>query len=406
MNQSENMENEELRQSLSETRLLNQQRVRERKRKRRLQYLKTTLLVLAITGLLVAAGLVAWKFFAEQRFLSPSRSDMPPKILSAEESRPEQLPEPALPEEPEDVGESEPAPTGQEEPLPAAEEPVELEAVTAPEPEAPPAAEEPFTAETRELDLELYSEHAILIDWETGIVLAEKDPDARIYPASMTKVMTALVACEQIADWDETFTMTQDIIDPLFLADATLAGFVNGEEVTMTDLVYGAILPSGAEATEALAIVVAGSEEAYAELMNEKAAELGCEDTHFADASGLHNEEHYTTVRDMAKILRAAMENERCREALSAVRYTSRPTPQNPEGVEMINKFLYRVSAREVPDIQIAAAKTGYTAQAMNCCASFGAGANGRPVLCVTAHAWTGDFCIEDHITLYSQYAK
>lgn len=406
MNQSENMENEELRQSLSETRLLNQQRVRERKRKRRLQYLKTTLLVLAITGLLVAAGLVAWKFFAEQRFLSQSRSDMPPKILSAEESRPEQLPEPALPEEPEDVGESEPAPTGQEEPLPAAEEPVELEAVTAPEPEAPPAAEEPFAAETRELDLELYSEHAILIDWETGIVLAEKDPDARIYPASMTKVMTALVACEQITDWDETFTMTQDIIDPLFLADATLAGFVNGEEVTMTDLVYGAILPSGAEATEALAIVVAGSEEAYAELMNEKAAELGCEDTHFADASGLHNEEHYTTVRDMARILRAAMENDRCRAALSAVRYTSRPTPQNPEGVEMINKFLYRVSAREVPDIQIAAAKTGYTAQAMNCCASFGAGANGRPVLCVTAHAWTGDFCIEDHICLYSQYAK
>lgn len=388
MNQSENRENEELRQSLAETRLLNQQRVRERKRKRRLQAMKTALLVLAITGLLVAAGLVAWKFLLGQRFLSLSRSDMPPTSLSTEETGPEQLPEPepALPAEPESTVEPESVPEEQEEPL--------------------PAAEETFTAETRELDLELYSEHAILIDWETGIVLAEKDPDARIYPASMTKVMTALVACEQITDWDVTFTMTQDIIDPLFLADATLAGFVNGEEVSMTDLVYGAILPSGAEATEALAIVVAGSEEAYAELMNEKAAELGCEDTHFADASGLHNEEHYTTVRDMARILRAAMENDRCRAALSAVRYTSRPTPQNPEGVEMINKFLYRVEARELQDILIAAAKTGYTAQAMNCCASFGAGANGRPVLCVTAHAWTGDFCIEDHITLYSQYAK
>ena len=260
------------------------------------------------------------------------------------------------------------------------------------------------TDATQTLDLELYSEHAILIDLETNTVIAEKDPDAKIYPASMTKVMTALVACEQITDWDATFTMTQAIIDPLFLSDATMAGFVNGEEVNMTDLVYGALLPSGAEATEALAQTVAGSTEGFVALMNEKAAELGLTNTHFVNDSGLHDEEHYTTVREMAVILEAAMANERCRAALSAVSYTSAPTTQNPEGVAMLNKFLYRIEQYELGDAAVEGAKTGFTSQAMNCCASFGTAANGKPVVCVTAHAWTGDFCVEDHAALYTQY--
>ena len=272
-------------------------------------------------------------------------------------------------------------------------------------PETPaPASLSTETDATQTLDLELYSEHAILIDLETNTVIAEKDPDAKIYPASMTKVMTALVACEQITDWDATFTMTQAIIDPLFLSDATMAGFVNGEEVSMTDLVYGALLPSGAEATEALAQTIAGSTEGFVALMNEKAAELGLTNTHFVNDSGLHDENHYTTVREMAVILEAAMANERCRAALSAVSYTSAPTTQNPEGVAMINKFLYRIGQYELGDAAVEGAKTGFTSQAMNCCASFGTAANGRPVVCVTAHAWTGDFCVEDHIALYTTY--
>ena len=113
-------------------------------------------------------------------------------------------------------------------------QPVEPEEQTpdegAPQPERSYAhAEETETTQT--LDLQLYSEGALLIDADTNTVIAEKNPDGRIFPASMTKVMTALVACEQIENWDDTFTMTQEIIDPLYLADASLAGFVNGEEV-------------------------------------------------------------------------------------------------------------------------------------------------------------------------------
>ena len=287
-------------------------------------------------------------------------------------------------------------------------QPVEPEEQTPDEGEPQPErsyahAEETETTQT--LDLQLYSEGALLIDADTNTVIAEKNPDGRIFPASMTKVMTALVACEQIENWDDTFTMTQEIIDPLYLADASLAGFVNGEEVPLLDLVYGTILPSGAEATEALAIYIAGSEEAYVELMNDKAAELGLTDTHFVDASGLHDEEHYTTLRDMAVILQAAMDNEICREVLSTTYYTCQPTQQHPDGLKIFNKFLSRIEYQELKGAEIQGAKTGYTAQAMNCCASFGVSPEGRSLICVTSKAWTGDFCIEDHVTLYSQYA-
>ena len=163
--------------------------------------------------------------------------------------------------------------------------------------------------------------------------------------------------------------------------------------------------PSGAEATYALADVIAGSEEAFAVLMNEKAAELGLAHTHFVDASGLHDDEHYTTVRDMAILLQAALDNTRCREVLSTARYTSRPTEQNPEGVEMINKFLVRAESQELSGAAIIAAKTGYTAEAMNCCASYGLTPGGRACICVTANAWTSWYALYDHIAMYATNA-
>ena len=305
--------------------------------------------------------------------------------------------------------EPEPSPEPQSDPEPEIQpEPAsQPESEPEPQPEAP--AEKTYapadvTDETKTLDLELYSENALLIDLESNTILAQKNADARIYPASMTKVMTVLVAAEQITDWDATFTMTQSIIDPLFLADASMAGFVHGEEVSMMDLLYGAVLPSGAEATEALAIVCAGSEEAFAELMNEKAQALGLQDTHFVDASGLHDENHYTTLSDMAIIMQAALDNPRCREVLTSVNHTSPATAQNPEGVAMTNRFLYRIRPQQTGTVDIQAAKTGYTAQAMNCCVSYGIMENGRAAICVTAHAWTGDYCIADHLALYGTY--
>ena len=393
--------------TMAETRAMHEQAVRARKKQR----LQKTLVTIAVT-LLVITLLAALALFVRAK-LQTLDKPLDAKTNQTAQTQPQEpLIEPAsqAPEQPEpETPEAEP----EADTLPESETEPALDAHEEPESEETPAPEESsektyapaeVTENTKTLDLELYSENALLIDLESNTVLVQKNADARIYPASMTKVMTVLVAAEHIENWDETFTMTQSIIDPLFLADASMAGFVHGEEVSMTELLYGAVLPSGAEATEALAIVTAGSEEAFAALMNEKAQELGLKDTHFVDASGLHDENHYTTLSDMAIIMQAALDNPHCREVLTSVNHTSPATTQNPEGVAMTNRFLYRIRPQQTGNVDIQAAKTGYTAQAMNCCVSYGIMENGRAAICVTAHAWTGDYCIADHLALYGTY--
>ena len=393
--------------TMAETRAMHEQAVRERKKKR----LQKTLITIAVT-LLVITLLAALALFVRAK-LQTLDKPLDAKTNQTAQTQPQ---EPSI--EPDSQASEQPEPeTPAAEPeadtLPESETEPALDAHEEPESEETPAPEESsektyapaeVTENTKTLDLELYSENALLIDLESNTVLVQKNADARIYPASMTKVMTVLVAAEHIENWDETFTMTQSIIDPLFLADASMAGFVHGEEVSMTELLYGAVLPSGAEATEALAIVTAGSEEAFAALMNEKAQALGLKDTHFVDASGLHDENHYTTLSDMAIIMQAALDNPHCREVLTSVNHTSPATTQNPEGVAMTNRFLYRIRPQQSGNVDIQAAKTGYTAQAMNCCVSYGIMENGRAAICVTAHAWTGDYCIADHLALYGTY--
>lgn len=393
--------------TMAETRAMHEQAVRAKKKKR----LQKTLITIAVT-LLVITLLAALALFVRAK-LQTLDKPLDAKTNQTAQTQPQEPsidPEPQGPAQPEpNVPEAEPEadtlPESETEPAQDSPEESELEET--------PAQEDPgektytpasVTDATKTLDLELYSENALLIDLESNTVLVQKNADARIYPASMTKVMTVLVAAEHIENWDETFTMTQSIIDPLFLADASMAGFVHGEEVSMTELLYGAVLPSGAEATEALAIVTAGSEEAFAALMNEKAQELGLQDTHFVDASGLHDENHYTTLSDMAIIMQAALDNPHCREVLTSVNHTSPATEQNPSGVAMTNRFLYRIRPQQTGNVDIQAAKTGYTAQAMNCCVSYGIMENGRAAICVTAHAWTGDYCIADHLALYGTY--
>lgn len=352
------------------------ERLRDRRRAKRRRMLRVALTLLVCAALLGGAV-----YYAHRQIVKPYL-DTP--VTSGETDAPSE-PEVTVPE----TQVQEPAP----EPSPE------------PEPEQPALTLAESSETTQTLDLELYSSSAVLVDVQSGTVLAEKGMDEKIYPASMTKVMTLLVAAENLPDLDATFTMTQAIIDPLYLAGASMAGYVNGETVTMRDLLYGAVVPSGAEATEALAQAVAGSEEAFVAMMNEKAAALGLANTHFMNTSGLHDENHYSTVREIALILQAALENETCTEILSAENYRASETEQHPDGLAMTNKFLYRVHHEyALNGAEITAAKTGYTAEAMNCCASAGTTPDGRSVICVTANAWTGDFCIEDHIALYTKY--
>ena len=251
---------------------------------------------------------------------------------------------------------------------------------------------------------ECVSENVVFIDVESGRILAQKDAKMRISPASMTKILTILVAAEHITDADAMFEITTDITDYSFVNHCSNAGFEIGERVTVTDLFYGTILPSGAEAAVGLAKYAAGSQEEFVKLMNEKLAELGLSETsHFTNCVGIYEENHYSTVYDMAVILKAAYDNPFCREVLSRRIYTTTPTPEHPEGLTLSNLFLRRIEDRDTHG-EVLCAKTGYVDQSGNCAASLSVGNDGRLYICVSAHSQSSGTCIKDHVSFYQYF--
>ena len=150
---------------------------------------------------------------------------------------------------------------------------------------------------------------AILLDPANNMVLYQKDADEKRYPASTTKIMTALIVLEHVKDLNEKATVTEADFAGVE-ADSSKAGFKAGEQVPVIDLLYGLLLPSGNEAANTLARHVGGSIEGFVKMMNDEAAALGCTGTHFANPNGLHDENHYTTARDLSRIAAKALENE------------------------------------------------------------------------------------------------
>lgn len=221
--------------------------------------------------------------------------------------------------------------------------------------------------------LDIQSSNGILIDLSTNKVIASKGGNDRIYPASMTKVMTLIVAYENVEDLSDTFTMTFEIVDDAYQAGASVAGFSEGEKVPIIDLLYGTALPSGADATSALSEYVAGSEEAFAKMMNDKVEQMGLTGTHFVTASGLHDPNHYSTCHDMAKILEYALSIPTLREIMGTYTYTTTPTSQHPDGIMLFNTMYKKMAGDEAGDVYVQGGKTGYTPEAHNCLASFAA---------------------------------
>lgn len=222
--------------------------------------------------------------------------------------------------------------------------------------------------------LKITSEYGILIDLDSNTVIASKNGDDRIYPASMTKVMTLIVAYENIKDLDAaTYTFDAELLNDMYLAGASVAGFSVGETVTARDLLYGSILPSGGDATNALAELVAGDEEHFAVLMNEKVKDLGLKGTHFVTASGLHDDDHYSTCHDMAIILKYAIANPEMRKILSTYQYTTSKTEQHPDGITLTSTLYQRMAGDEVEGLYVQGGKTGYTNEAKNCLCTFAA---------------------------------
>ncbi len=261
------------------------------------------------------------------------------------------------------------------------------------------------TADTAELGEEIKSASAVVIDQETGHILGRKAAEEAISPASMTKILTLLVAADQNPDLDDTFTMTREITDLCFLKGCSAVGFAAGEEVPVRDLLYGTILPSGADAALGLACCTAGSHEAFVARMNEKLGELGASrNARFTNCVGWYDDAHRCTVGDIAIILDAALRNDLCREVLSAHTYVTSASQEAPEGRELSNWFLRRVEDHMPPGVVIEGGKTGYVSQSGFCAASSAVDAAGRRLLCVTGNAPGTWACIYDHANLYEMF--
>ena len=167
-------------------------------------------------------------------------------------------------------------------------------------------------------------------------VVYEKDADQRRYPASTTKIMTFVVTAENVSDWDNTkVPVKQEVISGLD-PESTVMGLSAhiGEQVSVRDLLYGLMLPSGNDAALVLADYVGGSIAGFVAKMNNKAGELGCTNTHFVNPHGLYDADHYTTARDMALIAKHAMTIPGFMEICNTVHYT-------PEGFSELHNTNY-----------------------------------------------------------------
>lgn len=276
-------------------------------------------------------------------------------------------------------------------------------------PESAWSSDDAETARNPGIDLtRLYSRYALLMDAATGEVLAEHAGGERMYPASLTKMMTAVLLIEDAGSLDDPVTVPEEIFPRLYAEEASMAGFQPGEEASARDLLYGILLPSGAECCLAAAVKYAGSEDAFVEQMNEKAAELGMEDTHFCNCTGLHDSGHYTTAEDLARLLLYALQYEEFREAFTAGYYVVRPDDWYPEGFTM-HSTMFESMDGEALACGILGGKTGYTEEAGLCLASL-AQVGGREYILVTAGAEgsheTKPFHIMDAVSVYQQLAQ
>ena len=209
---------------------------------------------------------------------------------------------------------------------------------------------------------QIKSDAAVLYDATHDRVLYEKNADAQHYPASITKLMTALLVLEHCS-LSDTVTFSQSAVTNLESGAVTL-GVKAGDQFTVEQCLYGLLLKSANEIANGLAEHVSGSVSSFADLMNQRAAELGCTGTHFTNPSGLNDPDHYTTARDMAKIAGAAFKNETLQKISSSLSYEFPATKAAARTITPGHKMLYPSDSRYYEGM--VGGKTGYTSLAGN----------------------------------------
>ena len=212
----------------------------------------------------------------------------------------------------------------------------------------------------------LYAPAAVLVDATNGDILFAKNARQRMYPASTTKVMTLLLALESGIAMDTTIVIPKQASE--IPADSSLIPVFPGDVMTFRDLLYGFMLTSGNDGANAVAVLVSGNVEGFVQRMNARAAELGCEDTHFANPHGYHDENHWSTALDLSRIASEAVKLDAFRQIVSAPSYTMTITRNNtPQEVRVTNtnSLLKKDNTYYYPDC--IGIKTGYHSAAGQC---------------------------------------
>ena len=281
---------------------------------------------------------------------------------------------------------------------------------------------------------QLSSTYMVLVDLDNDEIIAERDCEVPVSPASMTKILTIITARDFISEdnLDDTFEITSDIIEYTDATGCSCVGFRAGDKVTVRDLLYGTILRSGADAAIGLARYCCGDEQKFVDLMNEKVKQMGlAETTHFTNVVGLYDDNLRCSMKDMAVILATAVQDDLLRDALSRRIYKTdtkyifdengyivdseeeeetgsagdaeNAEKSEPIGIEIVNLFLYRIDDREF-DGTVVGAKTGYVRQAGCCAASYYEANDGKRYVCVTGNAVSTWRSIYDHASIYRSY--
>ena len=281
-------------------------------------------------------------------------------------------------------------------------------------------------------DTEIKSGAAVLVDMTGGVVVAGKNADTKIYPASMTKVMTLLVACENAKDPTALLTVTKQLVDeynkPVNKGASVAKTWLEGDQVTVEDALNLVIYESDTVACWLLAEYIAGGESQFVQMMNTKASSMGLKGTHFTNCTGLFNTDHYTTCREMAAIMAAAMNNESAKKVLTSKSLYTVDVYNNGEKVSDISMWsawytgrlesnkLSGVAAHYVgggSDIMIVAGKTGYENIPTSCFVTAGENdTTGRKYVCVqvgrtdeVSDAVTSKQSTNDTRNIYRKYA-
>lgn len=244
---------------------------------------------------------------------------------------------------------------------------------------------------------EIAEETGILMEATTGQVLFDKEMDEIRYPASTTKIMTALLILENVKDLSQTVTFTDVITPDLAPGNSTINAQI-GEQLTVEECLYGIMLASANEVCTQMAVYVAGSVENFVSMMNKRAAELGCENTHFVNANGLPDPNHYTTAHDLARILAEAIKNEDFCKISGSASYTIPPTNMTPYSRNLENSNAL-IKEGEYYYEGVIAGKTGHTEAAKNTLVT-AASRDGMTLVCVVLRS-DGENRFIDTVSLF-----